>query len=433
MSTAFRQPSPIERLPEEILLSILDYHFDTKHLPLLVATDPSSRVPQLQLQHKLQMSLCRVSKRFRDSISRLLLQNGLLRVTCWVDPFLDFYYLSPTICLSERTDMFQISCPEVTIDLAQGLREASSVCSIVSVDMLPTVLQIAQLHHTAGLTVLPQMDAAFQPRGDMTIDLSCDALAEFPLLQKAKAAVSNSFPSPNEIRETAKSIRFDITAWKQGEDLPRPSWDVAFKTGWRYALSTDATERQLGLQVLRYLLATMLVAVNPWDTDKINYADFTTDVKIMALISAVLIDSLVVESEMLQMFYGDTTPEIIREFHREVCPCRYLPHGIQSGAKYGFSEGDEAWLFIESTTYFLHNTLPCEKSQRKFRLENFRKRSDSIKLDTLGVKKRCTVYVEALERYHGGGNSYCCLSSNAPPVSYLPTEMWLYNGFGVSN
>jgi hypothetical protein len=423
MSAAFRPPSPIERLPEEILLSILDYHFDIRCLPLLVATDPFSRVPQLQFQHKLQMSLCRVSKRFRESISRLLLNNGLLRVTCWVDPLLDFYYLSPTICLSERTDMFQIPCPQVTIDLAQGLPEALPVRSIISIDMLPTVLQIAQLHHTSGLTVLPQMDTSFQPRGDMTIDISCNAFVEFPFLHKAKVAVSNSLPDSYEIRETSKSIHFVITPWKQGEDIPRPSWDIAFKIGRRYSLSTDATERQLGLQVLRYLLATMLVAINPWDTDKINYADFTTDVKIMTLISAVLIDSLVVEPEMLQMFYGNTTPETIREFHREFCPCKYLPHGIQSGAKYGFSEGDEAWLFIESAIYFLHNILPCGKSQRIFRLQNFRRRSDNITLDTPGVKKRCTVYVGALERYHGGGNSYCCLLSNVLPVSYVPIDI----------
>jgi hypothetical protein len=404
-------------------MSILDYHFDIRRLPPLVATDPSSRVPQLQLQHKLQMSLCRVSKSFRESISRLLLQNGLLRVTCLVDPLLDFYYLSPTICLSERTDMFQISCPQVTIDLAQGLPEALSVRSIISVDMLPAVLQVAQLHHTAGLTVLPQLDTAFQPRGNMTIDISCNDPAEFRFLHKAKVAVLNTLPDSNKIRETTRSVQFGITPWQQGEKLPRPSWDVAFQIGQRYPLSKDAKERQLGLQVLRYLLATMLVAISPWDTDKINYAGLTTDVKTMILISAILIDSLVVEPKMLQIFYGDTTPEIIREFHREICPCIYLPHGMRSGARYGFPEGDETWLFIESATHFLHNILPCEKSVRMFRLQRFRRRNDNITLDAPEVKERCTVYVEALERYHNGGSSYCCLSSNAPPLSCVPIGM----------
>jgi hypothetical protein len=422
MSATLQRPSLIERLPEEILLSILDYHFDIRRLPLLVATDPSSRIPQLQLQHKLQMSLCRVSKRFRESISRLLLQNGLLRVTCWVDPLLDFYYLSPTICFPERTDMFQVSCPQVMIDLARGLPEASSVCSIISIDMLPTVLRVAHFHHTAGLTMLPQMNKTFQPRGDMTIDISCNTLVKYPNLQKLSALVSNSLPCSPKIRETAESVQFDITSWKRGEEIPRPSWDVAFQIGRRHSLSRGATERQLGLQVLRYLLATMLVAINPWDTEKMASAHFATDVRTMTLISAILIDSLVVEREMLQIFYGDTSPEIIREFHHEVCPCNYLPHGVQSGTEYGFPERHEAWLFIQSATYFLHNILPCENSRRISRLQNFRKRSDDINLDTPGVKDRCAVYIQALERYHDGGSRYCCLSTS-PASAYIPVEI----------
>jgi len=423
MSVTFRQPSPVERLPEEILMSILDYHFDIRRLPPLVATDPSSTVPQLQLQHKLQMSLCRVSKNFRKSISRLLLQNGLLRVTCLVDPLLDFYYLSPTICLSDRTDMFQIPCPQVTIDLAQGLPEALPVRSIISVHMLPAVLQVAQLHHMAGLTVLPQLDTAFQPSGNMTIDISCNSPTEFRSLHKAKVAVSNTLPNSNKTKETAQSAQFGIAPWQQGEKLPRPPWDVAFQISRRYPLSADRKERQLGLQVLRYLLATMVVAINPWNTSKIEYPGFTKDVKMMTLISAILIDSLVVEPEMLQTFYGDTTPEIIREFHREICPCIYLPHGMESGARYGFTEGDETWLFIESATQFLHNILPYEKSLSMIRLQNFRRRNDNITLYAPEVKERCTVYLEALERYHNGGSSYCCLASDAPLLSCVPMGM----------
>jgi len=423
MSASPRRPSPIESLPEEILLSVLDYHFDIKRLPLTVATDPSSRVPQQQLQHKLQMSLCRVSKRFRESISRLLLQNGLLHVTCWVDPLLDFYYLSPTICLSERTDKFQISCPQVTIDLARGLPEASCVRSIITVDMLPTILEVSQLHHTAGLIMLPQMNKSFQPRGDVTIQMSCNNFCQNSALQKASVAISNSLPYSRKTRETAESVRFDMASWQQGEKLLRPSWDVAFQTGRRYSLSGDTTERQLGLQVLRYLLATMLVAINPWDTEKINYAHFTTDVKIMTTTSAILIDSIIVESEMLQIFYGNTSPETIQEFHREVCPCKYLPYGAQSGTEYGFPVEHQAWLFIQSTMYFLHNILPYEKSRRTSRLQNFRKRNDSLTLNAPGVKERCTAYVEALERYHSGGSNYCCLVSNTPPLSCVSIEI----------
>jgi len=417
MSATLQRLSPIERLPEEILLSILDYHFDIKCLPLLVATDPSSRVPQLQLQHKLQMSLCRVSKRFRESISRLLLQNGLLHVTCWVDPLLDFYYLSPTICFSERTDMFQVPCPQVTIDLAHGLPEASSVCSIISIDMLPTVLRVAHFHHTAGLTMLPQMNDNFQPRGDMTIDLSCNTLVEYPSVQNISAAVSNSLPRSHKSKETTETVQFSITAWKQGEELPRPSWDVVFEIGRQHSLSRDATERQLGLQVLRYLLATMLVAISPWDVETMTSEQIAADVRTMTVISAVLIDSLVVEPEMLQVFYGGTSPEIIREFHREVCPCNYLPHGVQSGTKYGFLEGNEGWLFVQSATFFLHNILPCENSQRVSRLQTFRKRSYDINSDTPELKNRCAIYVQALERFHDGGSKYCCLSSS-PTSAY---------------
>lgn len=423
MTAASRQPSPIERLPEEMLLNILDYNFDIGRLPLLVATDPSCGLPQLQLQHKLQMSLCRVSKTFHRSISRLLRQSGLLRVTCWLDPHLDFYYLSPTICLSERADMFQTTCPRITIDLAHGLPQALPVRSVISVAMLPTVLQIARLHHTAGLTVLPQINKILEPHGKMTINISYDPLAGFPFLSRVKMAISNTLPSSKKVRETANAAHFDLITWKEHETLPSPSWNIAYEIGRRYSLSKDTTERLLGLQILRYLLATMLVVINPWNKDKIAYADFTVDVKMMSLISAVLIDALVVEPKMLQIFYEDATPEVVHDFHKEVCPCRYLPHGIQSGARYGYQEGHETWLFVQSATYFLHNILPCEKPQRVFWLEDFRKRCENITLDTPEVKERCKIYVGALERYHDGGKNLCCLSSDGPIVSYSPVEM----------
>jgi hypothetical protein len=314
--------------------------------------------------------------------------------------------------------MFQVPCPQITIDLAQGLPEASSVCSIISIDMLPTVLRVAHFHHTAGLTMLPQINGDLQPRGDMTIDVSCNPPVEYPSLQKISAVVSNSLAGSQKSRETAGTVQFNITTWKRGEGLPRPSWDVVFKIGRQHSLSMDATERQFGLQVLRYLLATMVVAIIPWDVETMTSGQIATDVRMMAVISAILIDSLVVEPEMLQIFYGGTSPEIIREFHREVCPCNYLPHGVRSGTKYGFLEGNEAWLFIQSATFFLHDILPCENSQRVSRLQNFRKRSYDINSNTPELQNRCAVYIQALQRYHDGGGRYCCLSSS-PTSAYI--------------
>lgn len=436
MSKMNRTPTAFEKLPEEIVLSILDYHFDLERVPLSVATEWSCRLPQLQLQHKLQMSLCRVSKRFQHSVSRLFLQNGLLRVTCWVDPHIDFYYLSPTICLSDRTDMFQVSCPEVVIDLAHGLPEAVSVRSIVSVQMLPRVLELAKLHHDAALRVLPELSDDLALCGKMTIDISCESLSQFPYLRKAEAIISAKLPCSERIdagRSLLKSaaastvidsshttLRYGLDTWKPCTDLPRPAWDLAFEAGRAHCLSTDSNHRRLGLQILRYLLATMLVAIEPWNTDQKAYAGLDADVQMMTLISAVLIDALVVEPNLLSVFYGEASSDAVRNLHHEICPCKYLPYGICAGTRYGFAKDDETWTFIQTATNFLHSMLVIDKSRRMIRLNNLRKKRERMSQGMTNVEQRCAIYIKSLEHYYKNARGCCYVPVSAPEKVYIP-------------
>ena len=417
-------------------MSILDYHFDLELVPQSVATKWSCRTPQLQLQHKLQMSLCRVSKRFRESISRLFSQNGLLRVTCWVDPHLDFYYFSPTVCLSDRTDLFQVPCHEIVIDLAHGLPEALSVRSIISAKMLPRVLEIARLHHHAALTVLPRISNDLKPLGKMTIDISCESGAKFPSLPTVEAMVSESLAqssridaspvgevdvAPSEGSVTASTtLKLGFETWNSCKELPRPCWNVAFETGCVHCLSTDGNHRRLGLQILRYLLATMLVAIEPWDAEASLYTDFAADIKMMTLISAILIDALVVEPELLLVLYGESNPDVIRDFHHEICTCKYLPYGICAGSKYGFAKNDETWLFVETTAHFLHSMLVSEKPRRLVRMTNLRKRQNRMPQGMLEVRARCDVYLESLQRHYDNSSGCCYVPANAPTKVYIP-------------
>lgn len=85
---------------------------------------PQFTAPRLQFQYELKMSLCQISRRFNRLISHLLWRNGLIRVTCLLGPHLDFYYLLPSICHSERADIFQIHCPHPYIDLSRGMPTA---------------------------------------------------------------------------------------------------------------------------------------------------------------------------------------------------------------------------------------------------------------------------------------------------------------------
>jgi hypothetical protein len=435
MGRVDRTFSPIEQLPEELLLCILDYHFDLERVPISVATEWSCRLPQLQLQHKLQMSLCRVSKRFRESISRLFSQNGLLRVTCWIDPHLDFYYFSPTVCLSDRTDMLQVPCPEVVIDLAHGLPEAFAVHSIISTKMLPRVLEIAKLHHDTALTVLPRL-SDLAPHGKITIDISSESPAKFPCLHDVESIISGSLPGSSktnvdtvsEVEEAptgkvgiiASTLRFSFGQWEPCTELPRPSWDVAFKTGRMHCLSTDGNHRRLGLQILRYLLATMLVALEPWNTEEMAYAGSAADLKMMTLTSAILIDALVVEPDLLSVLYGEASPNVIRSFHHEICPCKYLPYGICAGPRYGFPKNDETWLFVQTTTHYLHSMLVSDGSRRTIRLTNFRNRRDRMSQDMFNVRKRCDVYIDSLERHYDEPDGCRFVPENPPVKIYIP-------------
>jgi len=171
-------------------------------------------------------------------------------------------------------------------------------------------------------------------------------------------------------------------------------------------LSTDVNRRHLGLQILRYLLLTMMVVVNPWNPNAATSQHLEGSLRVMALSSAVLIDALVVEPHMLEIFYGRNAPGAADAFHREICPCTYLPRGMIPPGGRNHPGAREFWPFVQSAMHFFHCLLIRDWNVWKARLESFRQtRADSI--SSTEIETRHSVYVRALEQ-----SVECCACSD---------------------
>lgn len=395
-----------DSVPDEILSLILDHHFDITRYANLKTSEPQSKVPRLQFQYELQMSLCRVSKRFNHLIWYLFRRNGLVRVTCLLDPHLDFYYLLPTICHSERTDMFQIPCPHLSIDLSHGMSNPLQVRSIICASALPTVLDLARLHHTAGCALLPSVFDIRSLNSRMRINISGDTVLEPYVLASVTSSIIRHLPELQKCIEAEGKSSYELEEQAQESPQTLSLWAVAFQIARVHCISTDVHRRRLGLQILRYLLLTMMVVINPWDPNTARLQHLDGSLRMMALSSAVLIDALVVEPNMLEIFYGKNSPGAADAFHREICPCTYLPRGIMPPASDDGCDACRPWPFVQSAMHFFHCLLICDRNVRKTRLESFRQtRADSN--SSIGIEARRSVYVRALEQ-----SVECCACSD---------------------
>lgn len=394
-----------DSVPDEVLSLILNHHFDITRHARLKTSEPQSTAPRLQFQYELQMSLCRVSRRFNHLISYLLRRNGLIRVTCLLDPHLDFYYLLPTICHSERTDMFQIPCPHLNIDLSHGMPDPLRVESIICAGILPMALDLARLHYTAGRTLLPSVFDIHSLDSRLRINITGDTVAESRLRPSVTSSIIRYLPALQKSAETAWDSCYELAEQAQ-ESPPTPSlWAVAFQIARMHCLSTDVNRRRLGLQILRYLLLTMMVVVNPWDTAATTSQHLDVSLRMMALSSAVLIDALVVEPNMLEIFYGKDVTGAADAFHREICPCTYISSGTMSSSGRDRPEAPEPWPFIQSAMHFFHCLLTCDRNVRKARLESFRQ-TRAASTPSTSLEARRSVYIKALRQ-----SVECCACS----------------------
>lgn len=385
-----------EGLPDELLAMILAYHFDVARNPVIKASQPQSMAPRLQFQCALQMSLCRVSKRFYECISKLLRANGLIRVTCLVDPHLDFYYLSPTICHSEHTDKFQVSCPSLWIDLSHGIDDALVVQSIVSKDLLPTALGLVRLHHAASLVLLPTVHELQQLDDGIKLFLSTQYNLEDCAMNSIDSLIMGQFPEMERHAKAGRGWAYSLAEQPHGSQHSPALWVGAIQIARTHCLSEDVSRRRLGLRILRYILITMMVVINPWEPNPESTGTFDQIVKMMALASAVLIDAIVVEPQILTLFYGKHPPETFNELHQEVCPCGYLPLAFERVLVSGNPRPDLTWSFIRSTMCFLHCILEYDQDLYRKRLDSFREMR--METDDAGLKSRTDVYISAIER-----------------------------------
>ena len=385
-----------ESVPDEILSMILEHHFDIARNVRLKMSQPQSDAPRLQFRHELQMSLCRVSKRFNYHVSYLFRRNGLLRVTCLLDRHLDFYYLLPTICHSERTDMFQVPCPHITIDLSHGLSDVLLVRAIICASALPTALDLARLHHTAGCVLLPNVFDVHPLNDRLYINISSHTAIGRKCVGSVTSSVFRHLPALQKVSGAEGNSTYELERQAQGSQDTLAIWAMAFQIARIHCVSTDTDRRRLGLQILRYLLLSMMVVVNPWDPSTARSQYLDGSLKMMVLSSAALIDALVVEPKMLEVFYGKTSQDVAHTFHQEICPCTYLPGGIDSANSMSHRGVYEVWPLAQPAVQFFHCLLICDPSIRKERLESFRQMQAGLPSGT-GIKERCSVYVRALE------------------------------------
>ena len=407
----------LDSVPDEIMSMILEHHFDIARNVRLKVSEPQSNAPRLQFQYELQMSLCRVSKRFNYHVSYLFRRNGLFRVTCLLDRHLDFYYLLPTICHSERTDMFQVPCPHITIDLSHGLSDVLLVRSIICASALSTALDLARLHHTAGRVLLPNLFDVRPLNSRVSMNISSDTVVGPKRLASVTSAVFRHLPALQKVSEAEGSSTYKLERQAQESEQTLVLWTLAFQAARIHCVSADADRRRLGLQILRYLLVSMMIVVNPWDqsTGRSRYLDGS--LKMMVLSSAALIDALVVEPKMLEVFYGKTPQDAAHIFHQEICPCTYLPRDIESPDGIDHRRVSEVWPLAQPAVRFFHCLLVCDSSIRKGRLESFRQMQAVLPSGT-GIKERCSVYVRTLEKSITHCACSYCIASEA--TIYFP-------------
>jgi hypothetical protein len=409
-------------LPEEILTNILQTHLDVTQIPILSSIEPACGNHPVQLRRSVQTSLCRVSKRFYRCASHLIRRNGLFRITCWLDPHLEFYYLSPTICQSNRTDMFQVPWPRLTIYLARDPSDAVCVQSVASVHFLTSLLQIVRLHHTAGLVLLPSLFNTHGVKEEMEFEVSCDPGTEQRYLEIIKSSMHRHLPGLRETRTVDATSHYVSDKQVVGYAVPNTLWNVAVQMGRTLCISSHSSHRCLGLKILRYVLVSMSAVVEPWNPVAANPQTLYADLQIMVLASAALIDALVVEPELFLILYGEESPDadVAYAFHHEICPCRYMPYGTESGEAYGFMEADESWSLMQIVIQFLHSILVQDTSIRQVQIQSLREAGSGLPTSALTVRLRCQVYIEALERYHLSPDCYRGLSSGPEDKIHFP-------------
>jgi hypothetical protein len=414
-------PLNIGDFPEEILTKILECILDVSRMTIPETVGPTCGDDPLQLLCSMQMSLCRVSKRFYSCASHLMRRSGLLHITCWLDPHLDFYYLSPTICRSDRADMFQVPSPHLTIYLTHKLNDAVCVQSVASVHHLPLLLEIAQLHHAAGLILLPSAFDVHDARSEIRFAVSCGVDDGQTHLQAVKSSLHRHLPGLSEGETVDGTSNYALEKQETRIAVPTSSWRVAFQLGRMLCISSHNSHRQHGLKIVRYLLVSMLIVIEPLDPITAKLRSSNSNLRIMALVSAALIDALVVEPELFSLFYDKDSADVAYTFHHEVCPCRYMPYGIDSGEVYGFAAADDSWCFIRIVIHLLHSILVRDSSIQQARIESLRQLRADLPLSASKSQSRCHVYIEALERYYRSGNCHRCLASGPEDRVHFPS------------
>jgi hypothetical protein len=414
-------PVSLGNLPEEILTSILQNHLDVSRMTIPEIVGQMCSDNPLQLRCNMQMSLCRVSRHFYRCASHLMRRNGLLRITCWLDPHIQFYYLSPTVCRADRADMFQVPSPHLTIYLTHDFTDAVCVQSVASVHHLPLLLEIVQLHHTAGSILLPTAYDVHDVTREIRFRVSYEVGDTQPCLQTVKSSLHKHLPGLSEGNSVDGILHYALRQQKTDTVVQTSSWYIAFQLGRMLSISSHHSSRQLGLKIVRYLLVSMLVVTEPLNTVTAELQSSNMNLRIMALLSAALIDALVVEPELFSLFYDGDSADLAFTFHHEVCPCRYMPHGIDSGEAYGFATAGDSWWFIRIVIHLLHSILVREPSIKQARIESLRQLQADLPSNAIKLQLRCDVYIKALERYYLSSNCDRCLSAGLEETIYFPS------------
>ena len=294
--------------------------------------------------------------------------------------------------------MFQIPCPHLGIDLSRGIPNPLRVESIICVDVLSTLLDLVQLHHAAGRTLLSDVFDIHSLDRRMRMSITSETTdVQLELRASVASSIIRHLPALQEGVGAKGELSYKIG--EQAHELPQTLslWTAAFRIARLHCLSKDVDRRRLGLQILRYLLVSMLVVVDPWHTNAATSQHFEGGLRMMALSSAVLIDALVVEPNMLGLFYGTNVPGAADTFHSEICPCTYLPHNLTPFSGRDHPRTRELWAFVHSAVHFFHCLLICDRDVRKAHLESFRQTQAGLGASTVTETRR-SVYLKALER-----------------------------------
>jgi hypothetical protein len=313
--------------------------------------------------------------------------------------------------------MFQVPCPHITIDLSHGLSDVLLVRSIICASALPTVLDLARLHHTAAGVLLQNVFDVRPLNSRISISISSDAAIGQKRLANATSSVIKHLPTLQKVSEVEGSSTYELERQAHESQNTLVLWAVAFRIARFHCLSTDADRRRLGLQILRYLLVSMMVVVSPWDTSTARSRYLHESLRMMVPSSTALIDALVVEPKMLEVFYGKTSQDAAHIFHQEICPCTYLPRGSELVNGMDHCLAYKIWPLAQPAVQFFHCLLVCDPSIRKGRLEKFRQMQAELPSGT-GIKERCSVYIRALEKSISRCACSDCMASEA--TIYFP-------------